>query len=218
MQNGSAVGNGHHAPGGLGGACVHAAVCAGVPPICALENTAIHGPLAAGMGGTRAPASFQHTRAPQPPRRVPNSFRALKFSQLPTFPASRYSGLLNTPPEGPFRRIDRRTTLFCVPRKCIPGRLEVFAALNSWFRANLTPAAGASGGPPPLGQARFSGPSRRRGESPKRLAIQRRKLCKILLANRATRLSSSPTASSRANSSRRGSSAVASAVRASSRI
>ena len=56
-----------HAPGGLGGACVHAADCAGVPPICAGENTAIHGPLAAGMGAlARQRASNTHA-PPKPP-------------------------------------------------------------------------------------------------------------------------------------------------------
>ena len=70
MQKFIAVVDGRHAPGGLGGACVSESVCAEVPPICAGEYTAIHGPLAAGMGGTRAQASFQHTRAPQTPRRM----------------------------------------------------------------------------------------------------------------------------------------------------
>ena len=52
-------------------------------------------------GGQPSASRFLDTRAPQPPRRVPTSFHALQFSQLPTFPTSPYSGLFNTPTQPP---------------------------------------------------------------------------------------------------------------------
>ena len=70
MQNGSAWGDGRHAPGGLGGACVQKPACAWLPPICVWENARWHGWLVVPMGGTREQTASLPHAPPKTPRRV----------------------------------------------------------------------------------------------------------------------------------------------------